>query len=98
MTRKKLEKIMTAACCGRKREAQKIIAGIRRFLAKDASNVDVLYRFWVLTYNLARETGEKELQGEIRRELAFMLGKYGPAVGGRMRDETEGTDGDSAEI
>lgn len=98
MTRKKLEKIMTAACCGRKREAQKIIAGIRRFLAKDASNVDVLYRFWVLTYNLARETGEKELQGEIRRELVFMQNKYGPTVGGRMRGEKEDADGNGAAI
>lgn len=98
MTRKKLEKIVTAACCGRKREARKIIAGIRKFLAKDASNVDVLYRFWVLTYNRAKETGEEDLQGEIRRELVFMLGKYGPAVGGRMRGGKEDADGNGAAI
>lgn len=98
MTRKKLEKIITAACCGRKREAKKIIAGIRRFLAKDGSNVDVLYRFWVFSYIMARETGEEELQGEIRRELAFMRKKYGPEVGGRMRGEWENADGNGAAI
>lgn len=52
MTRKKLEKHVTAVFFGQKREAQKLIRKIREFLTEDASNADVLYRVWAIIYNI----------------------------------------------
>lgn len=98
MTRKKLEKHVTAVFFGQKREAQKFIRTIREFLTEDASNADVLYRVWAIFYNIGCEEGIPELKGEMLHNLSVMVKKYGPEVGGRMRGEKENADGNGAAI
>lgn len=98
MTRKKLEKHVTAVFSGQKRKAQELIRKIRECLTEDASNADVLYRVWAIIYNIGCEEGIPELKGDMLHNLSVMVKKYGPEVGGRLRGEKENTDGNGAAI